>query len=102
MHPPVVASHPNTSHNYKIAAIPGDGIGPEVVAATIEVVQKLASTLKTFKIEFEELPWGTDYYKKTGKYVDDDVLERLRGFDAVLFGAVGSPGMFSISVLRRK
>ena len=90
----IIASHPNTSHKYRIASIPGDGIGPEVVSATISVVKKLAATLKTFEIEFEELPWGTTYYKKTGKYVDDDVLERLRGFDASLFGAVGAPGMF--------
>lgn len=89
----VIASHPNKSHKYKIASIPGDGIGPEVVSATIEVVKKLAEKLKTFEIEFEELPWGTAYYKKTGKYVDDNVLERLRGFDASLFGAVGAPGM---------
>ncbi|KAG4438653.1 hypothetical protein IFR05_005834 [Cadophora sp. M221] len=81
----------NPSHAYKIASIPADGIGPEVVSAAIEVVQKLAATMKTFTIDFEHIPWGTAYYKKTGKYVDDDVLERLKTYDAALFGSVGAP-----------
>ncbi|KAH9210796.1 isocitrate/isopropylmalate dehydrogenase [Leptodontidium sp. 2 PMI_412] len=84
-----VAAKP--SHAYKIASIPADGIGPEVVSAAIEVVQKLAETMKTFTIDFEHIPWGTAYYKKTGKYVDDDVLTRLKTYDAALFGSVGAP-----------
>ena len=80
------------SHNYKIASIPADGIGPEVVSAAIEVVKKLSETMKTFTIDFEHIPWGTAYYKETGKYVDDDVLERLKTYDAALFGSVGAPG----------
>ena len=90
----VIASHPNKTHKYRIASIPGDGIGPEVVEATIEVVNKLVETLKTFTIEWDHIPWGTAFYKKHGKYVDDDVLERLRDYDASLFGAVGAPGMY--------
>lgn len=90
----IIASHPNKSHKYRIASIPGDGIGPEVVEAAIEVVNALAKTLKTFTIEWDHIPWGTAYYKKTGQYVDDDVLSRLRGYDASLFGAVGAPGTF--------
>ncbi|KAK0104507.1 3-isopropylmalate dehydrogenase [Cadophora gregata] len=84
-----VAARP--SHKYKIASIPADGIGPEVVSAAIEVVKKLSETMKTFTIDFEHIPWGTAYYKKTGKYVDDDVLERLKTYDAALFGSVGAP-----------
>lgn len=80
------------SHNYRIASIPADGIGPEVVSSAIEVVEKLAKTLKTFKIEFTHIPWGTAYYKKTGRYVDENVLDTLRGYDASLFGSVGAPG----------
>jgi len=83
--------HRNTSHAYRIASIPADGIGPEVVDAAIVVVQKLANTLKTFSVEFTHLPWGTAYYKKTGKYIDDDALDTLRRFDAGLFGSVGAP-----------
>lgn len=77
---------------YRIASIPADGIGPEVVSAAIEVVNKLAQTIKTFTIEFTHIPWGTDYYKKHGRYVDENVLDVLRGYDASLFGSVGAPG----------
>ncbi|CZR50318.1 probable isocitrate/isopropylmalate dehydrogenase [Phialocephala subalpina] len=87
----VVASPVNKTHNYRIASIPADGIGPEVVSAAIEVVEKLAQTMKTFKIEFTHIPWGTDYYKKHGRYVDENVLDVLRGYDASLFGSVGAP-----------
>jgi tartrate dehydrogenase len=83
---------PSKSHNYRIASIPADGIGPEVVSAAIEVVEKLAQTLKTFKIEFTHIPWGTAYYKEHGRYVDEDVLDVLRKYDASLFGSVGAPG----------
>ncbi|KAJ9272438.1 hypothetical protein DTO212C5_1623 [Paecilomyces variotii] len=79
------------SPTYRIASIPGDGIGIEVVAATIQVVEKLAKTLGTFNVEFTHIPWGTAYYKQHGRYVSEDVLETLRGFDASLFGAVGAP-----------
>lgn len=78
---------------YRIASIPGDGIGIEVTHAAIQVVSALAKQLGRFTIEFEELPWGTAYYKKTGKYVDDDCLKRLGKYDAILFGSVGAPGM---------
>jgi isocitrate/isopropylmalate dehydrogenase len=81
------------SHNYRIASIPADGVGPEVVSAAIEVVQKLSGVLKTFSIEFTHIPWGTAYYKKHGRYVDENILEVLRGFDACLFGSVGAPGI---------
>ena len=88
---------PNKSHNYRIASIPADGIGPEVVSAAIEVVEKLAKTLNTFTIEFTHIPWGTAYYKKTGAYVDENVLDVLRSYDAALFGSVGAPGWYSAS-----
>jgi len=78
--------------NYKIASIPADGIGPEVVRAAIEVVQKLVQVSKSFTIEFEHIPWGTAYYKEHGRYVDENVLEVLRRYDAILFGSVGAPG----------
>jgi isocitrate/isopropylmalate dehydrogenase len=80
------------SRNYKVASIPADGIGPEVVSAAIEVVQKLAEISKTFTIEFQHIPWGTAYYKQHGKYVEDNVLEVLRRYNAILFGSVGAPG----------
>ncbi|RAL00389.1 tartrate dehydrogenase [Aspergillus ibericus CBS 121593] len=76
---------------YRIASIPGDGIGEEVVKATIEVVNKLAQKLDTFSIEFTHLPWGTDYYKQHGRYMPEGYLETLREHDAGLFGSVGHP-----------
>ncbi|KAL3461444.1 hypothetical protein BJX64DRAFT_277776 [Aspergillus heterothallicus] len=75
---------------HRIASIPGDGIGPEVVSATIEVVNKLASKLG-FQIDFTHIPWGTTYYKQKGQFMSDDALDVLRKFDACLFGAVGDP-----------
>lgn len=83
-------------NSYRIASIPGDGIGIEVVSATIQVIEKLAKTLGTFNINFEHTPWGTAYYKQTGRYVSEGYLDTLRQYDAILFGAVGAPGMFSI------
>jgi isocitrate/isopropylmalate dehydrogenase len=81
-----------TVPSYRIGSIPGDGIGPEVISAAIEVVRKLSSTLKTFSIEFTDLPWGSDYWKKTGSFVPEDYLETYQKFDASLFGSVGAPG----------
>ncbi|KAI9043326.1 isocitrate/isopropylmalate dehydrogenase family protein [Aspergillus affinis] len=81
----------STAPTYRIASIPGDGIGTEVVAATIQVIEKLAQTLGTFQIDFTHIPWGTEYYKKCGRYVSEDHLDTLRQFDATLFGAVGDP-----------
>ncbi|KAF4768602.1 hypothetical protein HAV15_002065 [Penicillium sp. str.  len=80
-----------SNNSYRIASIPGDGIGIEVVSATIQVVEKLAKTLGTFNINFEHTPWGTAYYKQTGRYVSEDYLDTLRQYDAILFGAVGAP-----------
>lgn len=85
---------PSKSHNYRIASIPADGIGPEVVNSAIEIVQKLSQTLKTFTIEFTHIPWGTAYYKEHGRYVEEDHLEVLRKYDAALFGSVGAPGNY--------
>jgi len=84
-------SSPKGSHHYRIASIPADGIGPEVVTAAIEVVEKLSAVLGTFTIDFTHIPWGTAYYKEHGRYVDENVLEILRSFDASLFGSVGAP-----------
>lgn len=79
--------------SYKIASIPADGIGPEVIDAGIKVLNKLAATLNTFDLHFEHFDWNSDYYKKHGKYIPDGGLEKLKKFDAILFGAVGAPGM---------
>jgi len=80
--------------SYKIASIPADGIGPEVISAGIEVLTLLAKELDTFDLSFTHFEWSSDYYKKNGKYLPDDALETLKRFDAILFGAVGAPGWF--------
>ncbi|POR36214.1 Putative tartrate dehydrogenase/decarboxylase TtuC [Tolypocladium paradoxum] len=80
-----------TSTTYSIAAIPADGIGPEVIDAGIEVLTALADMLKSFKLEFTHYDWSSETYKKTGKYIPSGGLEQLRKHDAIFFGAVGAP-----------
>ena len=82
---------PGRQH-YKIASIPADGIGPEVISAGITVLQKLVRGLDTFDLDFEHFDWDSDRYKKKGSYMPDNALEIVRNFDAILFGAVGAPG----------
>jgi tartrate dehydrogenase/decarboxylase/D-malate dehydrogenase len=76
---------------YKIAAIPGDGIGREVIAEGVKVLNTLARQSKRFKFSFKQFPWSSDYYLKHGYYIPAGGLEELKKFDAIFFGAVGSP-----------
>jgi tartrate dehydrogenase/decarboxylase/D-malate dehydrogenase len=76
---------------HAIAVIAGDGVGPEVIEAGIGVLESAAARDGGFTLEFERLPWGTDHYLRTGAMMPPDALERLRGFDAIYLGAVGSP-----------
>jgi isocitrate/isopropylmalate dehydrogenase len=87
----------NQNPTYKIASIPADGIGPEVIKAGIQVLEKLAETLGTFKLEFKNFDWSSETYKKLGKYIPDGGLNELRRFDAILFGAVGTPGEYTLN-----
>jgi tartrate dehydrogenase/decarboxylase/D-malate dehydrogenase len=75
---------------HKIASIPADGIGPEVIAAGIEVLETLAAQDGGFKFEIENFPWSSEYYLEHGYYIPEGGLEKLKGFDAIFFGAVGS------------
>lgn len=79
--------------SYSIASIPADGIGPEVISAGIQVLRTLAKALGNFELDFTHFDWDSARYKKEGKYLPDDALEQLKKFDAILFGAVGAPGM---------
>ncbi|MNM10398.1 putative tartrate dehydrogenase/decarboxylase TtuC' [compost metagenome] len=74
---------------YKIAAIPGDGIGTEVIAAGVEVLHAL-SQRSGFTLEFKNFEWNSDKYLETGIYIPDGGLDELKTFDAIFFGAVGS------------
>ncbi|QTG16881.1 tartrate dehydrogenase (plasmid) [Agrobacterium tumefaciens] len=76
---------------YKIAAIPADGIGPEVIAAGLQVLEALEKRSGDFKIHTQTFDWGSDYYKKHGVMMPADGLEQLKPFDAIYFGAVGAP-----------
>ena len=73
---------------YRIAAIPGDGIGNEVIPAGIELLQKAADG---FRLEFEPFDWSSTRFQQTGRYIPEGGLERLKAFDAIFFGAVGAP-----------
>ena len=76
---------------YRIATIPGDGIGKEVIPAGQQVLQVLADRLGTFRLEFTNFGWGGDWYRAHGQMMPADGLEALRGQDAILFGSAGDP-----------
>ena len=76
---------------YKIAVIAGDGIGPEVIAEGIKVLNKAAELDGGFRFEFTHFPWGCDYYLKNGEMMPKDGIETLSKFDAIFLGAVGDP-----------
>jgi len=76
---------------YKIAAIPADGIGPEVIAAGLQALESLQQRSGDFKLDVKHFDWGSDYYKRTGRMMPEDGPEQLKPFDAIFFGAVGAP-----------
>jgi len=78
---------------HKIAAIGGDGIGPEVIAAGLDVLDTCAKRDGGFTLSVENFDWGSDYYKRRGVMMPPDGVDRLRAFDAIYFGAVGAPGV---------
>jgi tartrate dehydrogenase/decarboxylase/D-malate dehydrogenase len=82
------------ARSFRIAVIPGDGIGNEVVPEGLRVLDRLLETSNgTLSFAFESFPWGCEHYLKTGRMMDEDGLERLIEFDAIYFGAVGWPGV---------
>jgi len=76
---------------YKIAAMGGDGIGPEVIQAGVQVLKVCAERDGRFTLDFQDFDWGSDYYRIHGVMMPADGANQLRKFDAILFGAVGSP-----------
>ncbi|WP_424134201.1 tartrate dehydrogenase [Roseomonas chloroacetimidivorans] len=76
---------------HRIAAIPADGIGKEVIPAGLRVLEALAKRDGGFALDVETLPWGSDYYRQTGVMMPEDGLDTLRNFDSIYFGAVGDP-----------
>ncbi len=76
---------------YKIASIPGDGIGVEVIDAGLRVLEVLAERDGGFRLDITSFDWGSDRYKREGTLMPADGAEDLRDFDAIFFGAVGAP-----------
>ena len=79
------------SRQYNIALIPGDGIGPEAIREAVRVLKHIESKDSRFSFAFREFPWGCDFYLRHGKMMDDDGMEILKDYDAILLGAIGSP-----------
>ncbi|MGO1190519.1 tartrate dehydrogenase [Vibrio casei] len=76
---------------YKIASIPADGIGPEVISAGLQVLDALQQKVGTFGVKVDHFDWGSDYYKQHGLMMPENGLEQLKSYDAIYFGAVGDP-----------
>ena len=76
---------------YSIAAIPADGIGPEVIDAGITVLESLQERVGDLRLSFGRFDWGSSYFRRHGVMMPQDGLSRLRAFDAIYFGAVGAP-----------
>ena len=77
--------------NYRVAVIGGDGIGPEVCDAAKQVLRKIAEEDGQIDFTFTDLPWGCTWYKESGRMMPEDGLDILKGYDAILLGAVGRP-----------
>lgn len=78
---------------YKIAVIAGDGIGPEVLAEGIKVLNRAAELDGGFRFTFTYFPWGCQYYLEHGEMMPKDGIQQLSEFDAIYLGAVGYPGV---------
>src|SRR5690625_3294078 len=78
---------------FKIALIPGDGIGPEVIAEGVKVLKAIERLDDQLSFSFTEFPWGCHYYLQEGQMMATDGIEQLAQFDAIYLGAVGYPGV---------
>jgi tartrate dehydrogenase/decarboxylase/D-malate dehydrogenase len=76
---------------YKIAAIPGDGIGGEVVSAGVEVLNAIAKRDGKFAFAVDHFDWGGEYYKRHGRMMPENGRDLIRQHDAILFGSAGHP-----------
>lgn len=78
---------------YKVAVIGGDGIGPEVIAEGVKVLNAVAELDGGFAFDFTHYPWGCEYYLQNGRMMAGDGMEQLAKSDAIFLGAVGAPGV---------
>jgi 3-isopropylmalate dehydrogenase len=80
-------------HTFDIAVFPGDGIGPEIMAPTLEILAKLANSAESYRLVATELPAGAGTYQETGNALPKASLDRARQADAILLGAMGLPSV---------
>ena len=89
---------------YKIAVIPGDGTGPEVVVESLKCLEAAASKFG-FKYETAEFDFGGERYKRTGETLPDGAVDELRQFNTIMLGAIGhpdvAPGILEKGILLR-
>ena len=89
---------------YRIAVIPGDGVGPEVAAEAMRIAEA-AGTAYGFGLDFETFDWSSDRYLEQGEMMPDDALDTLRSFDAIFLGSMGDaakvPDHISLEALLR-
>ncbi len=78
---------------YRIAVLPGDGIGKEVIPEGLRILQAVEKKTGSFHLQFESFAWGSDYYGETGRMMPIDALKILADYDAIYFGAIGLPGV---------
>lgn len=79
---------------YRLAVVPGDGIGKEVIHEGLRVLDHLAEQSNgRFAFERDTFPWGCEYYLEHGEMMDSEGVEKLKEYDAIYFGAVGFPGV---------
>ena len=78
----------------RVALVPGDGVGPEVLAQARRVVDALQ-----LELTWTELDWGSERWHRTGAMMPGDGLALLREQDAILMGAVGDPSVSEVSLL---
>jgi tartrate dehydrogenase/decarboxylase/D-malate dehydrogenase len=79
--------------SYSIAAIPADGIGPEVIAAGLDVLEAVSARDGGFELAVEHFDWGSGRYRRLGALMPPDGLDQIRSKDAIYFGAVGAPDL---------
>ena len=77
--------------SFRIALYPGDGIGQDVTAEVVRLLEHLQAQSGEFAFTFEQFDWGCDYHDRHGVVVPDDYLDQLRPFDAIYLGALGYP-----------
>jgi tartrate dehydrogenase/decarboxylase / D-malate dehydrogenase len=87
------------SGEHRIAVIPGDGIGVEVIPEAVAALQAVARLDGGMRLQLEELDWSSQRYLREGSFMPDDFEERLRGFDAILAGPCGDPRLPDAVVL---